>query len=350
MISHRSQTYNEDIVRLGLYGYTSVALNLASAYSYGVSGTAYYQPFVFDEDGDITDVWFPVNSYTSFTSTDKQLLVEVRNAKPDTTGIPDTLLGSQIVDLSAQPVGWVKTTFATPVSVNKGVPIYVIVGDPDGTATNFATVNQYARGADFYASYTTTNGFATNPAGSGYPACMAIKHAGVMYGGSLFGGAATTTSNTRMRGFILTPPQDIQIVGTSLGTLENRIYESGQLPNDTPLYTSTTPDLLKFRGPFSAVRWFDEPVTLSSGHTYYLVGYSASAWSNGWWPTFANPDSDILSLYPMHGACGWIEQTYSGSPQNSWAAPDYTKVPQWMYYATYPVSAPASGCQKSFVF
>jgi hypothetical protein len=344
LFTKRQQQYSPYYFIVGGYGYSTTSVALNSAYVFNSSGGAYFQPFEFAEDGTITDVWVAVTRYSgTWSLTDKKILVEIRY-HVDSTNIPGDLVtnGSLEVDLSSSPTGWVKASFpgGSLPSVDSDTPMVVVVGDPDGGATNYVTMTCAMRSASpaSHTPYSTTDGFRSSPTAVSYPSPLCVKHAGVMYGGSLWLGSSNTTSNTRKRGFILTPDRDIAICGvTTAANREWRVYGNDQLPNDTPLYTWTAN--ANYVGEFTD-RWFPTEYTLKANTTYKVVFVPSVNTSFGYFPTLANADSDIYSLFPFNGNCGWIEQV-NGS--NSWAAPDYTKVPAGQLICYCPKTETAFG-------
>jgi hypothetical protein len=284
-------------------------------------------------------------------TTDQQVKIEFRRQVantniPSATVVENSELTVDLSGVSTTPC-WVKATYpeASRPYIAAETPVWLIISDPDGSANGYMSMWSSHRWADAggTSAYTTTNGFTTNPGATGYPANVAVKQNGEMYGGSLYGaGVNVSPSNARMRGLLWTPDGDIEVCGTSLGVFRHIVYGADQLPNDTPLWDFGAP-AGTYTGGIS-IRLFEHRYICRAGHSYLLVMAPTGSQSTGYYPFIAAPDSDLTVFANSHGPIAWVEQ--SGVGVNSWTTPDSAKAPSWSYFGR----TTSSGGQIAYVF
>jgi hypothetical protein len=113
----------------------TVALN--SAYSFGVSGAAFFSGFIAQESATLTDFWLFVNSFVgTWGSTDQQINVEIRHGLTNSNIPGSTLVGSFAITLTAGVTGWKKHTLGSPIMLQAGGFYTFVVADNDGSAAN----------------------------------------------------------------------------------------------------------------------------------------------------------------------------------------------------------------------
>jgi hypothetical protein len=183
-------------------GLTLTTLNLNNTYSAGTSpGNAIsmrLMPLPFADT--ITKIYFFISSFTGTASLVNDLNWEVRKG----TSIPDTTGGGLVGSGSFDPLsttGWVNTgTISVALTANQGY--FIIFGDADGGAVNFAVVgSSFALNPDWYfacQSVSTTTGFTTRNANA--TAVMAIVLSAGVYGSAVTAYTNGATTNTKEKG------------------------------------------------------------------------------------------------------------------------------------------------------
>jgi len=289
-------------------------LPLDSAFSAGSSGDVAGWYFVPLATGTLTDLWINIASYSgAWGSTDGVVNVRICPAT-STSLLPDfsnpVTNGTFTITLDGSTTGWVKHTLGgTPPTLTAGVPYWIVIGDGDGGATNFVTLNVSAREGYFGGGCVHTGGFsaAGTTFGSGAAGLWGARVGGLMHGGAIFESQTTTASNTLMRGnrLLFDAPQYLVAVGVytdaSVAGWEIRVYESTQAPSATPYATRAALNPNTAGQTLGATRMI-EPVLLNAGVAYYVVVYKTSSSSTPRYATCgAGLDADLKTLFPLGG-------------------------------------------------
>jgi hypothetical protein len=265
----------------------TVALN--SAYSFGVSGAAFFSGFIAQESATLTDFWLFVNSFVgTWGSTDQQINVEIRHGLTNSNIPGSTLVGSFAITLTAGVTGWKKHTLGSPIMLQAGGFYTFVVADNDGSAANHVVMR--GRGGASASLETmlagvhpTTNGFSTAAsASSGQPA-FAMKQGGILYAGGGWPAFATVPSGTYARGMRFAPKERCTLVGAHMPTDNNSLYAvvtiklfaDATTPASVPLLSYTSPNSV-FAGtspyptvlPFPSASWY-----VLEPNTFYRFAY-----------------------------------------------------------------------------
>lgn len=285
-------------------------LALSGAYLYGTSGPAMAVLFLVPESANLTDFWFSAAAFANWGSTDGTIRWEVREGLNGNYK-PYTLVSSGTITLAGTEIDtWIHVS-GLSVALTAGKSYSITLGDPDGTASNYVTLHQFASGTNVslvggYAN--TTDGFQT-AAGGTSPTLMAWKVGGQMFGG-LITSAASTTSSTRRRGNRIQFSETVTMVAISnfvSGIAANitsgynfEIFASGAMPGDTPLWTYTPPT----SGLAATMHWRVMPLPASAffefkknvQYIFTLRPALVASPSVYKYSSYAGMDSDLRSL------------------------------------------------------
>lgn len=292
-------------LRVGSIRSSAGTFALNTAYTYGTAGhRAVCISIIALRSEAITSVYVYC---TAIWGTGGTVNVELRNAA-SLTAPGSTLHASQSGVAVPGANKWIKCTFSSPYTVTAGTCYFLVIGNSDADPTNqYPTIatggGPYTDGV-FLRSRTSTDGaITTSLVGTGVP-CV-IRYTTGAEGQPYTATATGYTSNTRERGFKITPP-----VGMAVGEIEYpsstsitgmKIYADGTAPGGATLGSITWSQATALANP--------TPLTeLTAGSTYRLVfTYSAAATS----PTYM-----VIGDYASHAdvqACvvgyGWLSGT-----------------------------------------
>jgi len=265
---------------------TTISLN--SAFVNGVSGAAAAIRLNALDTDPITDAYFYIDSFTG-TKANVTMQCTVYNETPSNSARAGTTVRatSTTTTLPAGTSGWVRFEFATPYSpANVGEVVWIVASNTAAIpATNFPNivnnVNIGFPAQSFILGITTANGFSANGTGA-QSMCAFFVQGGRTRGNTLTVAATPVATNTRMRGVVVTPPVDCTVAAwqfqTAVGSTmtEMVVFESTQLPNDTPIYSFTTGQTGRASAEVGGTISFEPPLNLKKGKTYY-IGYRTSA-------------------------------------------------------------------------
>jgi hypothetical protein len=311
---------------------TTLALN--SAYVYGTSGSSYAAYFMNSEDANLTDFWCKVSAYSgTWSSTDQLIRVEVREGLNGSNIPGTTLTGTFNVSLSGSPTGWVKTTLGSPITLTGGKFYWLIVGDPDGGATNFVTmIIRLGTAAGAVQSpigsttFTSTAGFSAAGTTNASIPSLAWQIGSNMYGGQIFDTSAIITSGTYERGLRFKPNNDMTLIGVSMGSDQStlftgntlKLYQDSASPGGTTILSITAPTTTLNSGTsptigayiFKQANW----TRLQAGTWYRLVMAPAASLTVPRKLTMAasaSSDSLLRILNAPFESAHWIQQSAS---------------------------------------
>jgi len=319
----------------GVPNLTTMAFN--NAFVYGTSGNCFAGWFLAQETGTLTDVWVYVASYNgTWGSTDGVINGQIREGMASTF-VPGTLVGSAFtITLNGTTANcWVKKS-GLSISVTAGKLYSFVIGDQDGGATNYVTMNRDNGVSSPLASSAngsySASGF--NPATNQFTGTMMIvKYAGLLHPlGTLLDEMVTTTGDVNERGLRFKPDEDVVWVGMGgypdSGVTCNeghiwKIYPDSSLPKGTTLGTYTNQaGSLGGSAPVPLVNVFSTAshLFLPAGRWYRFTMLPAFAFSI---PrkirhlTTATIDADVqAAALAFNGNCYWTEEVI-GSP-GSW--------------------------------
>ena len=281
---------------------------LNSAYAFGVSGVAFATSFFLTEAGTLTKLYVVPASYSgSWANTDGVINFEIRSGYASTQYTPGTLVASGTIALNGSTTyAWVGNE---GLSISLAAGEYcIVVGDADGGATNFVTLQRDVRNTTIApglcsTAMLTTNGYIT---GSSWPqpAVIAFEVSGLTKCFAPLRSSISLAATTLARGHRIivsadSPPLQLVVFGISAPSGSIKLYKGvGAIPNDPPFWELADP-----RGPISgnqmAVPYpiMDGPI-LRPGETYYLV-WKPTDLSNqhGSIMGYANATNAILSTY-----------------------------------------------------
>lgn len=311
---------------------TAITLSLDSNYVYATSGDAVYTFFVPVESGDLTDFWIYVSSYTgTWGLTDGKIKVEIRLGQ-SANGTPgNTLVGSFDIILNGSTTGWIRTT---GISINlTATQVYsIVIGDPDGSASNYVTITQHVLGTSGVPVFSnglhaqlcsTSNGFSTAGSTSANALCCVLQQAGLIYSGSVFGSANTLPSSRYERGIKFKPVENCTVVGCVgqndvylTSNLILKIYEDGRNPKETALMSYSFPSFAVTGTSLAPVAFIIPEAyhtTLKKDNWYRFVLYPGTNLTIPRKITLlGTPDSYVLQSLPFYGNCYHTLENASG--------------------------------------
>lgn len=223
---------------------TGATLALDSAYLYGSSGDAFFLTFVPQESGTLTDIQVRVASYSgTWGSTDGNIDVEIREGLAG-NNIPGTILVSSFaVTLDGSTTGWIHIT-GLSVSLVASRMYSIVIGDADGGATNYVTVNyRYGTGLGSVITgrlNTTINGYATGGTNQTGAVSVAFKIGSDWYGGQAIDSVATTTSGAYMRGARFKVFDNCTLIGINLTNDSSLLYNNTSSTSSFVLFADAT--------------------------------------------------------------------------------------------------------------
>jgi len=313
---------------------TALALN--AAYNHLVSGTGFAIRLFSRDLEPITEVYLYA---TSFTGTKASVTMRCRayGENPAAVIRPGaTLLAtSSTTTLPAGASGWIKFEFATPYTPTVLGEIVWLVMDNTAAAptVNFPNIRSALNAAvplqSLINNYSTVNGYTAN--GVSLPRAAAFfVQGGATRGFTMTNIATPVATNTRPRGVVLTPPIDTQIELIEFSSIPGvnmaniKIWDSTQLPNDTPMYEFATGQTGRASSELSGSIFFEPPFIARKNRTYYVCWDFTTNNTN---PTcltvedhaaiasVADQNMDNFTLLPLvrdDGANNWvIERNFS---------------------------------------
>lgn len=199
----------------GTVGATQTTLALSNNYTVGSAGNAISGRLQVHASRTLNDVYYHITGFTGTAANVNDINIEVR---PEASAGAITPHTSTLTDSGtsdpASATGWIKKTGFTGVLTAAG-RYYIIVGDADGSGTDFATVlalttpTYYAPGTvtqpTRLGSVRTTGGFASgNTNSSSSQASLVLKFADGTVTGNPFTAATAPASDTNRRGLYMT--------------------------------------------------------------------------------------------------------------------------------------------------
>lgn len=183
---------------------------------------------------------------------------------------------------------WIKFTFGTPYTPAVGEILWFVAYNTSASPTvdypqiligTNMLIGLYGAYGNTACGHTTTNGFS----GNGTLAAetpFVIVH-GTSYDAQPFTSCSqdTYTSNTRERGFVVTPTNNLSIYGVQFTTSgassavdKLKIYDNSTAPGGTALHSfDFDSDANETTGDLCSSKVFDAPITLTGGVTYKVV-------------------------------------------------------------------------------
>ena len=294
---------------------------LNSAYSFGVSGAAFFSGFIAQESATLTDFWLFVSSFSgTWGNTDQQIQVEIRHGLTNSNIPGSTLVGSFSIPLTAGVTGWKKHTLASPIMLQAGAFYTFAVGDSDGSASDHVVMRVRTTGSVALETmlagvHNSTNGFSTATTSSAGQPCFALKQGGILYAGGGWPSFATVPAGTYARGLRFAPKERCVLAGAYMPTDNNSLYAGVTIklfddatgPAGTPLFSYTSPNSV-FAGtspyptvlPFPSASW----ITLEPDTFYRFAYFPPGSTTIPRTVTMdGNPDAELLeALMPFGNA------------------------------------------------
>lgn len=257
---------------------TAANYKLDSAYTFNSAGDAMAIRFVAPKTVTLTDVYIFCDAITGTPST---MRVELRNYAG--LALPGgTLHASTTASWPASSSKWVKATFGSPYTLTVGETYFLIVADAAGGAVNYASplyrgaINANDRLYYLAETVTSANGFFTAGSAASCVPGFVLKFGDGTYWGQPFTDNLNYTSNTRERGFLLTPDCDMLLKGvvfTQASQINGfKVYPAASAPGGTALATISFGGVA---GAAGAALW--SPQLLQRGYQYRCVFTFGSA-------------------------------------------------------------------------
>ena len=298
---------------------------LDSAYTYGTNGDAIHWSFILPETLTLESVYIVPLSITGTGSDDSNINWELREGTTATANVPGTtVVASGTIAVSALSANtFYKFTLPSSQTITAYKIYYFILGDADGSATNYVTLYRDIRenGSLFFNSaYSTTNGFTTAPTSSGYQPCCVFKFTdGTVIGASFIRASTNNTNNTNLRGIKITTPSSgpqIKITGATFISGTFRVLKgSGALPNTTADKTWTFSSNFPTAGANPGYFFTEEECyVMYPGETYFLLWKPSSSSAGPSKTTaFSGMDSDLRSILGGYNgmSCSHVQEATS---------------------------------------
>lgn len=262
-------------------------LSLNAAYVHNTSGAGIAFRVNARDLTSVTDAGIYISSYTG-TVANVTMRCRIYNENATVSTRPGTtLLATSSTTTMPASAGWARFQFATAYTPTSIGEVFWVVFDNTATvpATDFPLIrNAIATslpGQSFFAPYSTTTGFST--AGTRQVQMPGfIVQGGATRGTTQTAQATPVVTNTRPRGVVFTPPVDCKVdvieFGSPTGSTMNniKVWESNQLPNDTPIYQFVTGQTGRASSEVSGTISF-EPSFLAKRNTTYYICWDFSA-------------------------------------------------------------------------
>jgi hypothetical protein len=293
------------------------ALALDSNYIYGTSGDALGGTFVLDEDRTLTEFYFVASAKQGTGA----INWEIRSGFGAANNKPGSLVSGATgtVNFSAITVdNWTKVS-GLSINLSKHVYYTIVLGDADGSTSNFVTLRTNVRQATsslFAGSHiSTADGFATAGTSTNYPAVLAAKFSdGFVCAGAPIRATSSLTSNVVLRGIKITLPANgpaivlsgVTHLSNTLGGMTVHVLKgAGSIPTDisSPFWSYTFPSSIDYSTTQQVpVLLFPEPLAkLVGGETYYIViKPDANSVIPSKTTSYGGMDSDLRKLISGH--------------------------------------------------
>lgn len=255
---------------------TRAAISLNSAYVHRTSGAGIAVRIESPISGPLNEVLLFLDAVGgtlgSITMRCRIYNESAAAAQPGTT----LLATASTVTMPGAVDQWIRAQFATPYNVTAGEVLWIVWDNTAAApATNFPQIltstNTVQLGGGRFQPYSSTNGFSTaGTLQSEMPNMFQIGS--TWYGNPITQGAVNLfTSNTLKRGIVITPRVNVVVKGfdgvSGANLTQFDVYESTQLPNDTPIHTFSLSALERLLNTYT----LSSPITLFRGRTYYIV-------------------------------------------------------------------------------
>lgn len=266
---------------------SAATLSLNSAYVHLTSGAAVAIRVNAKSTDTITEVFVYINSFTG-TKSAVGLRARIYAENPGNANRPSNTLLAQTdiagYTLPAGTSGWCRIfNFDTPYApANIGEVFWIVIFNTSSNPTvDFPVLKSTGaavafRDQNFFYPYSTTNGWTTDGTVQARLPCYIIQ--GGEANGLPYSNATTpVATNTRARGFVFTPPVDCILRGmwwqTAPGNTMNqiRIWESTQVPSDTPVYQFNTGQTGRASSELGSNVSFEPFFEAKKGKTYYIT-------------------------------------------------------------------------------
>lgn len=313
----------------GFYA-TSTALSqstlaLDSNYVAGTSGDAISVRFVLPATKTFDSIYFFITAYTGTAANVNDISLEIR--EDAASGLPNTsaTVDTDTVD-PASATGWIVKQFATPQSLTGGTTYHAIVGDADGSGTDYATVlarvamMQTPAGntnAVLWNGSTTANGFIA-ASSLNLPSSICLKFSDNSILGNPFSTAETPASATLAKGLLISGlTEQLKLFGV-LSSSTNANYSQVDVFAGTALSDSTpfaTADKAVLSPTVTTPNGFLFPsvVTLAKSTQYRIVfRYSGSTNTPVKYNIGTGADATLKSA--MFGGGSWYWTIDSAGP------------------------------------
>lgn len=231
---------------LGVALQTTVAnYKLDSAFTFNSAGDALAIRFVAPKTETLTDIYVFMDGINGTPAT---MTVQLRNYSSNT--LPGgTLHASTTASFPASGSKWVKATFGTPYTLQAGTVYFLVIADAAGSAGTYASpcyrgaMNSNDRLYYLAEGVSTTNGFFSAGTALACVPPFMLKFGDGTYYGMPFTDNVNYTSNTRERGFLITPGCDLWLNGvvfTQASQISGfKVYDADEAPGGTALATMT---------------------------------------------------------------------------------------------------------------
>lgn len=289
MNQSRLTAWPATVGRMQIASGSRTATNLNAAFVNGTSGAAVAIRWMAMTTDPIDElyVFLDSNGGTLGSITmESKIYNENTQLKPGTT----TRATSTATTMPGAVDKWIKFAFGTPYTPAVGEILWITVYNTSGApATDFpgimtatTALNVQLSGGGVACGFTTTDGFSTN--GTAANEVPFVLKCGSNYFGNPFTQTNTSyySSNTRQRGIVVTPTEDIAVNGAMFNPIssafnEVKIYDNTTAPGGTALATydmdsnanATTGDVC---GGVTFASY-----TLTGGTTYKIVNTFASS-------------------------------------------------------------------------
>lgn len=305
--------------RLGGLGSSSGSgSNLNNAYTRGSAGACVLARFIAPVTARLTDVYIFSKTLTGAAGLVCDLC--------DYTD-PDTL--STLIESVAWTCNgtakWNRAQFATN-SLTAGSLYFLVIGDPDGAAPNFAQVQYQSSSGEtanqraIFQSYTSSNGGSTLVTRNAPPLVLKFADGTIM--GVPFTTSGADTSNSLERGMLVRMAERFKLAGVGFNSATGsnisgaKIYASGTAPGGTALASFSGAaginsfQHLLFSSPYQleAKTWYRVVLTYSGNSTDpgYLQVQDPSTYADVLSAAFLSGDAYHTI---DNGAGGWTDST-----------------------------------------
>jgi len=304
-------------------------IDLNAAYSHGVSGTALAIRYM-AQSADPVNELYVFADLTTGTRANISIACDIYNEHATSATQPGSTLRDSATAVTYPAVDdqWIKIEFGTPYTPAVGEVLwFVLYSTAAAPATDFPSIlsdtNTSTPLTNRSAGFSTINGFTTAGTGESETPHV-VKQGDVYFGQPITSLASNFTSSTRKRGIIVTPPRDVRLFEIESSSAQStalngiQIFESSQLPNDTPLHSYSLGSTSgQSRDEIIGAKLLPDLPMLTGGTTYYIVYTFASNTTvpaGGVIEDYSSYSSVFDALYDDFSVCGAVQD--SGS--NTW--------------------------------